>query len=491
MAAKKPSRDWIAQPRQQRFLWEVLKPDGADEILYGGAAGGGKTDALLIACILYCQEFGVNSLFLRKTFPQLEGKPIPRSKELIPKSDATYSETKHKWTFKKTGAVLQFGSLDKSGDEEDYQGHEYGLIAWDELTHFPIQPYDYLVSRNRNIKGGVISKIVSGSNPGSRGHSWVKARWKIDEMPAEVAWLADPTPAQAMAGVTPRKRMFIPAKVEDNKILMDADPAYKANLLGMPDQLRRALYDGDWGVFAGQAFSEWRNYPNPDNKYTHVIKPFEIPANWERFTTLDWGYSKPFAVGWYAIDFDGRIYHYREWYGCGDPDVGTKMDPIDVAAGILDREQGEARPRWRVGDPAIWAKPQVGGPSVGEFFQRKGVMWRKGRNNRIQGKMQVHHRLKFDEEGYPGFYVFDTCQHFIRTIPDLILDDKNPEDIDTTQEDHIYDAFRYGLMERIYKAERQDSRLIQNLPPDLVKDLTEDPAALEHWLSMQKAGEVT
>ncbi|MCK9460698.1 MAG: terminase family protein [Proteobacteria bacterium] len=488
MATKKPTREWVAQPRQQRFLWEVVDPEGADEILYGGAAGGGKTDALLIACILYCQQFGVNSLFLRKTFPQLEGKPIPRSKELISKAAATYSETKHKWVFKKTGAVLQFGSLDKSGDEEDYQGHEYGLIAWDELTHFPIQPYDYLLSRNRNIKGGVKSKVVAATNPGGRGHSWCKSRWKIGVMPPEKGWLAEPTPAQAMAGVPTRKRMFIPARVEDNQILMDADPFYKANLLGLPDQLKRALYDGDWDVFAGMAFSEWRNYPNPDNKFTHVIKPFEIPANWERFTTLDWGYSKPFSVGWWAIDFDGRIYRYREWYGASEPDVGLKMDPVEVAVGILEREAGEPKPRWRVGDPAIWAKPQVGGPSVGEFFQGKGIFWRKGRNNRIQGKMQVHHRLKFDEEGYPGLYVFDTCQEFIRTFPELILDDRNPEDIDTTQEDHSFDEMRYGLMERLYKTERFESRILTDLPPDLMKDLNEDPRALQHYLETLKAG---
>jgi hypothetical protein len=117
-------------------------------------------------------------------------------------------------------------------------------------------------------------------------------------------------------------------------------------------------------------------------------------------------------------------------------------------------------------------------------------MWRKGRNNRIQGKMQVHHRLKFDEEGYPGFYVFDTCQHFIRTIPDLILDDKNPEDIDTTQEDHIYDAFRYGLMERIYKTEQRSDKMLKGLSPDLLKDLTEDPEALQHYLSTQQENDI-
>ena len=241
------------------------------------------------------------------------------------------------------------------------------------------------------------------------------------------------------------------SSVFDNKILLQNDPDYLTRLAAMPERERNALLYGDWDTFSGQVFTEWRNDSShySDRINTHVIAPFLVPETWSIWCAMDWGYARPFSVGWYAVDHDRRLYRIREFYGCtGTPNEGVRLEPSDVARRIrkIEGEDPNLRGRTirRVGDPAIWGSQ--GSESVGALMERQRVYFEKGDNARLDGKMQVHHRLSFDERGVPMLYVFSTCRHFIRTVPNLVYDEKNVEDVDTGGEDHIYDELRYVCM---------------------------------------------
>lgn len=249
-----------------------------------------------------------------------------------------------------------------------------------------------------------------------------------------------------------QSRIFVPSSVFDNKILLQNDPGYLDKLAAMPDADRRALLYGDWDSFTGQVFTEWRNdrAHYHDRIGTHVIAPFAVPREWSIWCAMDWGYSRPFAVGWFAVDRERRLYHIREYYGCdGTPNVGLKLEPSAVAREIrrIEAEDPNLKGRTihRVGDPAIWGTQ--GTESIGALFERERIYFDKGDNARIDGKMQVHHRLAFDTDGIPMFYVFETCRNFIRTVPNLVYDEADVEDVDTDGEDHAYDMFRYVCME--------------------------------------------
>ncbi len=202
---------------------------------------------------------------------------------------------------------------------------------------------------------------------------------------------------------------------------------------------------------SGQVFAEFRNNPEGyyTRQFTHVIKPFEIPKEWKRYRSFDFGYSRPFSVGWRAVDFDGRAYRYRELYGCnGEPNVGLKWEPKRMAEKIREIEEKYEKGNLITGiaDPAIWDSSRGMSGSIIAMIEEQGLYFEKGNNSRIAGKMQLHYRLIFDEKGYPMMYVFDTCKDFIRTVPALVYDDLDIEDVNTQGEDHIYDDTRYFLM---------------------------------------------
>lgn len=210
---------------------------------------------------------------------------------------------------------------------------------------------------------------------------------------------------------------------------------------------------GDWGMDGEQFFEEWRDEPAHymDRVGTHVIEPFEIPPDWRIYRGFDFGYAKPFSVGWFAVDHDGRLYHILELYGCTDvPNTGLKWTPDQIFAEI---KAVETQHRWLrgkrilgVADPSIWDASR--GVSVAETGERAGVVFEPGDNHRLPGWMQMHYRLAFDENGIPMMYVFRTCRHFIRTLPLMVYDEVHPEDLDTDLEDHAMDMCRYVCMAR-------------------------------------------
>lgn len=438
---------WKPQPKQAIFM---ARPEW--EALYGGAAGGGKSDALIIEALRQVHIPHYKALILRKTYPQLS-ELIDKSLNYYPRAypKAKYNGSAHTWTFP-SGAKIIFGAMQHTKDRIKYQGQAYDFIAFDELTHFTWEEYSYMFSRNRPNGPGTRVYIRATANPGGVGHSWVKERFITAGTPmvpinSEVQWVETNGTTQTMT----RQRIFVPSSVFDNPALLQNDPMYIANLASLPEADKKALLYGDWDTFTGQVFSEWRNDPEHyhDRLHTHVIAPFKVPEHWRVWCGFDWGYSKPFAVGWYAVDEDRRMYMIRELYGCtGAPDTGVKWEPAQVAREIRRIESEDpnliGRRINRVGDPAIWASD--GTESIGKLMEKERVWFDKGDHNRISGKMQVHNRLAFDEDGRPMFQVFETCKHFIRTVPNLVYDETDVEDVDTKGEDHHYDQCRYVMM---------------------------------------------
>jgi hypothetical protein len=444
---------WKPQPKQEAFM---RRPEY--EALYGGSAGGGKSDSLVIEALRQVHIPHYKALILRKTFPQL-AELIDKTLNYYPRAfpGARYNASSHTWTFP-SGAKIIFGAMQHTQDKTKYQGQAYDFIAFDELTHFTLEEYEYLKSRNRPNGPGTRVYIRSTANPGGIGHGWVKERFITPAPPMtpieeEVVWK---TP-DGETHTGKQKRIFVNSSVFDNPALLQNDPQYVQRLASMNEADRNALLYGDWDSFSGQVFTEWRNDPAhyADHEWTHVIEPFKIPDHWTIWCGLDWGYSRPYSVNWIAAEpgrhgGQNRLYVIRELYGCtGTPNVGVKQEPTEVARAIKAIEADDPNLRGRVihrvGDPAIWGSD--GTESIGSLMERERVLFDKGNHARIDGKMQFHHRFRFDEYGQPLLYVFNTCKHFIRTIPALVYDERNVEDVCSENEDHTYDSVRYVLME--------------------------------------------
>jgi hypothetical protein len=424
---------------------------GEFEVLFGGAAGPGKTDCLVAGMLRDIENPRYKGLLLRRTFPQLQ-EIIDRCWRLYPALGGVFRATEKRWAFP-SGATIDLGHMQHEQDRHNYQGKEYVRIGFDELTQFMESQYTYLFSRARSTDPTLQAQVLSTTNPGGIGHYWVRDRFVTVTDHGRTHF--DPK--------TGLSRVFIPATIEDNPTLFLNDPGYLARLEALPEVERMRLRHGIWDAFEGQVFPEL-------SQRLHGCEDFDIPPEWERFCVLDWGFSKPFSVGWYALDYDGVLYRYREWYGCkreteGDAqgaDVGLKTQAWEVAKGILDRERGE-RIRMRIADPSIWHPRPEGrrkeshGVTIHEDMVSQGVYFLKADNDRLHGKQQVHKRLKVqtevDESGeitseYPMFKVLNSCKGFWRTFPQLREDPRNPEDVDTDQEDHIYDEVRYMCMAR-------------------------------------------
>ena len=296
---------WSPQPRQSAFM---CRPEY--ECLYGGAAGGGKSDAMLCEAMRQIKVPNYKGIIFRKTYPQLQ-ELILRSNELykavVPQ--AKYNVTDKKWTFP-SGAKIFFGTMQHVKDRLNYQGLAYDFIGFDELTHFTWEEYSYMFSRNRPSGPGTRVYMRATANPGGVGHAWVKDRFITAAPPetpiTEERTILDPDGKKIQVK---RKRIFIPSSVFDNKKLLENDPYYLDNLAMLPEAERKALLYGSWDSFSGQVFKEWRNDPEhyKDRKWTHVIEPFRIPSYWRIWRGYDYGFAKPFSVGWYAADENGNI----------------------------------------------------------------------------------------------------------------------------------------------------------------------------------------
>ena len=432
---------WEPQPGPQTHL--LTCP--IFEVLYGGARGGGKTDGMLGEWVSHAGTHGTaaSGLMVRRSRTELYDT-IERSRVLYSRLGATFNETEKLWRFT-NGARLRFAFLENDSDAERYQGHAYTRVYVEEIGNFPNPaPIMKLMATLRSSTGAPVG-FRATANPGGPGHQWVRARY-IDPAPLGYQVIRDEE--------TSLERVYIPARVSDNRQLLDHDPNYISRLKasGSPE-LVRAWLDGDWSVVTGAYFSEF-------SIDRHVIAPFAIPKHWVRFRAADWGSAKPFSIGWYAVSDGemteyprGALIQYREWYGMkpNSPNVGLKMTAEQVAEGILEREEEGEKIDMSVMDPAAFA--QDGGPSLAERMAKCGVFFQRADNSRVgpRGAMGGWDLLRarlVGEDDRPMLYFFSTCPHIIRTLPALQHDDKRPEDVDTDGEDHAPDQTRYACSAR-------------------------------------------
>ncbi len=426
----------------------------ANEVLYGGAAGGGKTKALIMDALFRTLTFPhtVAAIF-RRTYQELEDTDIKEALRSYPKEIAKYNAGRHEFTLL-NGSKILFRHCEHEADKFNYSGIEIQFLYFDELTSFEQGVYDFLKTRLRaTISQGVVPIVRSASNPGNIGHGWVKKMF-VDAGPYMSIQVQEIF-SETLHRTKLIRTQYIPALATENPFITED---YIFELEQKPEALRRALLNGDWDSFEGQVFTEFVNNEKHyiDRIGTHVVAPFDIPLNWPRYMSFDHGFSKPFSVGYWAVDMQGRAYRYKEWYGCVPKraNTGIALTPRQIAEGIISREAQEHADNLqidRIADPAIWDKSR--GDSVADQMRptadgKPGVLFRKGDNTRLAGKMQLHERLRFDNEGKPGLYVFSTCTDWLRTVPFLPYSLTKPEDVDTDAEDHAYDDTRYFLMAR-------------------------------------------
>ena len=397
---------------------------GETDVLYGGAAGGGKSYAMLIDPLRFAHRSAHRAIILRRSMPELR-ELIDKSRELYPKAfpGAKYKEVEKMWTFP-SGAKMEFGFLERDADVYRYQGQAYSFIGFDEITHLPTEfAWNYLGSRLRTTDPEIEVYMRCTANPGGSGAHWVKKRY-IDPAP----------PNDSFRGADGLTRKFIPARLQDNPYLAK-DGRYEQMLASLPPTQRQQLLEGNWDVAEGAAFTEF-------NPFDHVITPFEIPIGWERTKGIDYGYASESACVWGAVDpSDGTLIIYRELYRKGL--LGTELGSM-----LTEMEYEDPFSVPGVLDTACWSKTGTTGPTVGETLQRAGHKLRRADKNRIQGKIQIHEYLKLQQSGRPRIQIFNTCPNLIRELQSIPLDKTKPEDVDTHASDHAYDALRYLIMGR-------------------------------------------
>lgn len=423
------------------------------EVLFGGAAGGGKSFAMLADPLRYLAHPHNSALMLRRTTEEMRELRW-KSQELYPKAipGIKWSERNQTWT-SPNGGRLWMSYLDNDNDVLRYQGQAYNWIGFDELTQWPTPfAWDYLRSRLRTTSKELPLYMRATTNPGNVGGWWVKKMF-VDPAPPNTSFPAtDQETGEIItfpmtntkgrphpkAGEPVFYRRFIPANLYDNPFLFD-DGNYEANLMALPEYQRKQLLEGSWDVIEGAAFPEW-------NRHVHVVEPFRIPAQWRRFRACDYGYSSFSAVVWFAVHPSGQLIVYR------DLEI-SKVTGWDLADMIYEIETDNFdNVSYGVLDSSVWHEKGNRGPSIGDQMQRHNLRWRpsdRTKGARVAGKNELHRLLRVDEFiGEPGVVFFSNAVHCIAQLPVIPLDKNNPEDVDTKARDHVYDALRYGVMSR-------------------------------------------
>lgn len=396
--------------------------------LYGGTRGPGKSYWLrwfqLFSLLDLYHRYQISDITVGlfcESYPILRDRQITKIQSEFPRWLGRLGSTEARgfgFYIKPEfgGGLLALRNLDKPGK---YIGGEFAQIGIDQIEQNPVTTFNLLRGSLRwpGIKDEDL-KFLATANPGGIGHLWVKDYWVDRTYPPELASIKD-------------KFGFVRGKPEDNPHL---DAAYWEMLNTLPEDLARAWRDGDWNVFAGQVFREW-------SESRHVVEPFDIPANWLRFRGVDWGDRKPWCCLWLARDPDnGRVYVYREEYETGLTDKRQAQRILDVTA------SGE-KIKATYADPSMWTSHNFEDQtfSTADQYLKTGVVLVKADNNRIQGKRKISEFLSNLADKGPGLQVFRTCSNLIRTLPALVHDKVNVEDVDTKGEDHAYDALRYAL----------------------------------------------
>ena len=432
------------------------------EVLFGGAAGGGKSYGQLVDALLYALKYPTSKqLVLRRSFAELDKSLIRVSLELFPREIYSYNASSHVGKFK-NGSIIDFGYCAYENDVYQYQSAEYDQIRFDELTHFTKSQYLYLISRLRGAND-FPKQIKSTTNPGGVGHGWVKERF-IDKCEA----------GRAFVGEDGMERIFIPSHLSDNIFLMGKDKSYEARLMALPTNERRALLFGDWDVFDGQYFPEF-------SREKHVCVPFRIPESWRRFRTIDYGLDR-LACLWIALSPDGKIYVYREF---------CKSNlPISFAASkILENTPEEEDIYATLAPPDLWFRTQESGKSKNILFYEAGLNLTKTANNRESGWLALK-ELMLDRGEGPRLQIFSSCTELIKCLPMLKIDKLRPTDCSTEPHEitHAPDALRGFAIYRTSPAKNQNQDGHKRWTRDLWDDFLRANEREQNYL-IKKYGE--
>lgn len=391
-------------------------PDGPTEIGLGGSRGPGKSHQSLAQVGLDdAQRFpGLKALFLRKIAKSAAESFEDLITKIFKGIEHNFIPSKNRLEFP-NGSVIILGGFQNESDIDKYLGIEYDVIVIEECTQLSEKKYLMIKGSLRSTKPGWRERMYLTTNPGSIGHAWFKAAFVIPHRTKQET-----------------RTRFIPSNYKDNPFLSKGYVEYLENL---PGPLGKAWRDGDWDVFEGMAFPQW-DYER------HTIEPFPIPDFWPKWRAVDWGYSAPFCCLWFAQNPDNqRIYVYRELYGNG-------MTDVQQARSIIGMTPANENISTTYMDPAMWTKNRQRDHEVfsaADTYKQEGIYATKADNDRLSGKRKLDRKLADLPDGMPGLQIFRNVINTIRTLPELIYDEKRPEDIDTTLEDHPYDTVRYGL----------------------------------------------
>ena len=439
-------------PKQDLFLKDTHK-----HVAFGGARGGGKSFAVRLKSIILCGKYsGIRICIIRRTYPELIENHIKPLKDLVQcgrkNSVAKYNDSRKEMKFR-NGSEILFRYCNAEKDLDNFQGVQFDVVFFDEATQLKQEWIEKICACVRGVNN-FPKRIYYTMNPGGVSHGYFK-RLFIDGV--------------YESGEYPEEYSFIKSLLTDNQALMKTNPEYKKMLEKLPPKLRQAWLEGRWDVFEGAFFEEFRTTPDAqkcheagitteealrEHRWTHVIEPFDIPKSWKIYRSYDFGFAKPFSLGWWAMDTEGCAYRILELYGCtGTPNEGVKWSPEEQFKEVarIEREHPYLKDKkiQGVADPSIWDGSR--GIAIIEEAEKHHLWFEKGINDRIPGWMQLHERFKFDEYGKAMMYIFENCKDTIRVVPLMMYDEHKVEDLDTDLEDHILDSMRYFAMSRPIK----------------------------------------
>jgi len=427
MISKNTNLIWKPTKKQLEFL----KTGRIFEVAYLGGAGSGKSSVLLIDACRQMNHADAKAVVFRRTTKELQ-QLLDYSQQIYRKLGAYYLAQKAVWIFP-SGGKIYFSHMESPNDKHQHDGQEYNAgVYFDEITHFEEDMYLYLHSRCRSTNPDIIPRVRCTGTPVGKHIDWVRHRF-IECKPYTIVKDKD----------TGLSRLFIPATLDDNPFLQLSDPLYEKRLQQQGDAMYQALRYGDWSKIEGVAFPEV-------NDSQHLLDTY-IPTSSDIIIRgFDWGFTAPFATVWMAENHDKDLIVFREWVGTADgTNKGLMMGANEVARTIKDLEnEHNIITAYAPSDPAMWGK-QNEGESIGEIFERQGLLMHKANNNRTFGKQQMHMRLKVNEYSRkPKLYFTKDVPLTYGTLKTIQTDRRNPEQYETTGFDHAVDALRYALMER-------------------------------------------
>ena len=438
---------WTPHPGAQMDFCQAWQ----DEVLFGGAAGPGKTDCLIMEALRYIDFPDYRAIIFRKTHPEMLDI-LDRMHQSYPLFDAEYRAGEHRWYFP-SGAKVALGHMADKDSHYNYQGKQYHYCAFDEAGQFLPKQLMYLFSRTRTVNPNIPKRMRYASNPGGPAHQFLKDRFRIGQFPGGYKTFTERITLKLGSIEIDEEvsRVFIPARIQDNPTLIENDPQYVAYLYQLPEIERMRLLEGRWDAFEGQFFPEL-------NMDIHGFDG-EIPPDWDAIAAHDWGYARPWVYGIFRVDYDGRLWldylHYATREGMVN--IGVRQTNVEIAREIHRIEQEyPVKIKQRIAGPDIWNPKRnrdgLLGPSPAEDYNREGLVFIKADPNRIPGWQQIHLRLSIDQtdpDKEPMLRVRKSLGHFWRTMANLQEDERNPEDISLRDiEDHIPEIVRYACMSR-------------------------------------------